>query len=97
MVEYCIYIQKGSCTPYVVGTYNSIYDAKHALNNMLELYKIRRKLYFVDNDFYDNEFSNLCSSDYYCIKVRQVSEWKKYSEFSSHNNNILQFYKNHWQ
>lgn len=94
MVEYCIYIQRGSCTPYTVGTYKSIYDAKYALNNMLDLYKIRRKLYFVDNDFFDNEFSNLSCSDYYCIKERQVSEWKKYSEFSNHNN-ILQFNKNY--
>lgn len=47
---------------------------------MLEYYKTRRKLFFVDNNFYNNNFANYLSGDYYCIKKREVTEWISYRE-----------------
>ena len=93
MKEYCIYVCKGRCSPYIVSSYNSIYEAKEALYNMLDYYKTRKKLFFVDNDFYNNIFSNYVSGDYYCIKEREVTEWIKYEEYKSNQkcNKIINF------
>lgn len=94
MKEYCIYIIRGSASPYTLGIYKNIYDAKDALNNILKLYNNRRKIFFVDNDYFENIYPNSVSGDYYCIKERDVSEWIDYREFNinnNENNKILEF------
>lgn len=96
MVEYAIEVIHGKGSPYLVGTYRSSRDAKIALDNMLKLYRVRRKIFFVDNDFYNNEFPNSIGGDYYCIKQRNVSEWTVYSECrmdTNYKNNIINFNK----
>ena len=92
--EYCIYIKKGNCSPYILSSYNDIYSAKDSLYNILKLYDERKKLYFVDNDFFNNKYPEVSASDYYCIKERNVSDWIIYSELNSNNKNkILNFNK----
>ena len=94
MKEYCIYVRKGNGSPYIVSSYNDIYSTKEALYNMLSLYDIRKKLYFVDNDFFNNKYPEVSTCDYYCIKERNVSNWIDYKEInSSEKNNILNFEK----
>lgn len=94
MKEYCIYVKKGRCSPYIISSYTDIYATKEALYNMLSLYDIRKKLYFVDNDFFDNKYPEVIASDYYCIKERNVTDWIEYKEnnFIS-KNKILNFKK----
>lgn len=61
---------------------------------MLLYYNERKKMYFVDNDFYNNKYPDFCSTDYYCIKEREVSEWQQYKEFKlSNKNKIINFKK----
>ena len=95
MKEYSIYIRQGNGKPYTIGTYNSIYDVKIALGNMVRLEEERQRPYYVDNDFWDNSYSLISNLRYFCIKEREVSEWEKYSEVSSlekkQNDNIIYF------
>ena len=95
MKEYSIYIRQGNGRPYTIGTYNSIYDAQIALGNMVRLEEERQKPYYVDNDFWDNQYSLISNLRYFCIREREVSEWKKYCNTNisgrSQDDNVIYF------
>jgi len=97
--EFCIYIRQGSRTPYMINIYNNIDSAKQKLYEMIQLEEERQRPYFVDNDFYKNKYNTTIKLRYFCIKERDVSYWKKYSEEKSYKekSNILYFinYKRH--
>ena len=97
MKEYSLFIQNGNAIPYILKTSNSINDIKLALYNIVSLEEERRRPYFVDNDFFQNKHSLVSNSKYLCIRVRDVSEWNKYSEEeekeikNNYSNNIRYF------
>ena len=92
MKEYSIYIRQGEGKPYVLDTFTDIDLAKIKLYDMVSLEQQRNRPYFVDNDFYDNIYNISTKLKYYCIRVREVTEWEKYSEEKQANkNNILYF------
>jgi hypothetical protein len=78
--EYSIYIRQGSGTPYMLHFFNNIDSAKSKLFEMIQLEEDRERPYFVDNDFFSNKYNISTKLKYYCIKVREVSEWENYSE-----------------
>lgn len=80
MKEYGIYIRCNGGTPYMIHFYNNIYSAKQKLFEMIQLEEDRGRPYFVDNDFFKNKYPFGFNLKYYSIKVRNVSEFKKYSE-----------------
>ena len=91
--EYIIYCIYNGGKPFFIHTYDNINSAKIDLYNMIELEKKRNRPYYVDNDFFNNEYSSNVIGKYFCIKQRKVSEFKKYSELKSNykNNNIVKF------
>lgn len=78
--EYSIYIRKGSGTPYMIHFFNNIDSAKIKLHEMIQLEEERQRPYCVDNDFFDNKYNISTKLTYFCIKLREVSEWENYSE-----------------
>ena len=62
---------------------------------MIQLEEERKRIYYVDNDFFENKYNiGIQSSKYFCIKEREVSEWTTYNEqkkTSKEKNNILIF------
>ena len=81
MKEYSIYQRHGSCSPFILHTYDNIQTEDE-----------RRRPYFVDNDFYNNKYQ--LSNDLYYLKiiVRDVSDWADYSEekeIEENNNKII--------
>lgn len=89
--EYGIYIRQGQGKPYMLQIFNDIDLAKIKLYEMITLEEEREKPYFVDNDFYDNKYNISTKLRYFCIKEREVTEWKKYSakEDMKKGNNII--------
>lgn len=75
MKEYGIYIRQGSGTPYVIHMYSNIDSAKIKSSE-----EERQRPYFVDNNFYINKYNISTKLKYFCIKEREVWEWKNYSE-----------------
>lgn len=55
-IEYTIYCIWNGGTPFYLHTYDSIFKAKQDLYEMIELEKKRNRIYYVDNDFYENEY-----------------------------------------
>ena len=89
--EYGIYIRQGQGKPYMLQIFNDIDLAKIKLYEMITLEEEREKPYFVDNDFYDNKYNISTKLRSFCIKEREVTEWKKYSakEDMKKGNNII--------
>lgn len=80
MKEYGIYIRCNRGTPYMLHFYDNITSAKLKLYDMISLDEERGKAYYVDNDFFNNKYSSSSCLKYYCIKVRDVSDFDVYSE-----------------
>ena len=98
MKEFCIYKQVGSATPYRVESYPTFEKAKESLLIMISDFDYRRKIYYIDNDFFDNKYPPyLSNSIYYQIQVREVTEWKQFkfyeNTFEKNNCKILKFRK----
>ena len=95
MKEYAIYIRKGEGTPYIVSTYNNLFDVKEALYNMISLEEKRQRPYFVDNDFFNNIYTYQCKLKYFKVIVRDVTDWEKYvDKLEEKENSILNYFKN---
>lgn len=61
---------------------------------MINLEIERNRAYYVDNDFFNNTYPyNLDHSKYFCIKERNVTDWKKTTEINQKKNNIIYFNK----
>lgn len=85
--EFCIYTRYGNGKPFVIHYFDNILNAKLKLYEMISLNEERGRAYFVDNDFFENKYSICEKINYYCIKERNVTEFKKYSELE---NNLKQ-------
>ncbi len=47
---------------------------------MISFEEERQRPYFVDNDFFNNKYNISTKLRYFCIRVRDVTDWEKYSE-----------------
>lgn len=87
MKEYGIYIRCNSGQPYMIHFYNNITSAKLKLYDMISLDEERGRPFYVDNDFFNNKYSCSNCIKYYCIKVRDVSDFDIYSEEKARDEN----------
>lgn len=97
MKEYTIICIYNGGTPFELKKFSNVELAKNKIYEMIQLEEQRKRIYFVDNDFFENKYPiGLQSSKYFCIQEREVYEWKKYEkhkEISKEKNNILIFKK----
>ena len=95
MTEYSIYTICNGGRPYYGVTYYTFEECREALYSIIEYNKQHRKMYYVDNDFFKNDFPYYTNFGfYYSIHCREVSEWKKYNSdvnITNRKNNIINF------
>lgn len=91
----CIY-NRGK--PFILDTFENIEVAKIKLYDMISLEEERKRVYYVDNDFFDNKYQiGLQGSKYFCIQEREITQWTKYKvgkENQNHknkNSNVIMF------
>lgn len=60
---------------------------------MVALEQERGRPYFVNNDFYENEYTQNVKGKYFCIRERTVSTWEKYCETNTISNNKIIYFK----
>lgn len=89
MKEYCIYNVWNGGSPFISHVFSDYTSAKVKLLEMVQLEKDRNRLFFVDNDFFENEYHIKGKGKYFCIKEREVSEWKKTKELNENKNNNI--------
>lgn len=78
--EYCIYQINRGGQPFIYHIYDNLENAKLDLYNLISLEKERNRPYYVNNDFYENEYTPNISSKYFCIRKRTVTQWENYSK-----------------
>ena len=86
--EYIIYTYFKNATPYILGSFFNINQAKLKLYEIIENDKERRFKYYVDNDFFENPYRLENAEMYYCIKFREVMPYKKYYEFEHEETDV---------
>lgn len=81
----------------MIHIFNTIEAAQLKLLDMIQLEEERQRPYFVDNDFFNNKYNFLGKLTYYCIKEREVTEWKTYSkeESKEENKNKILYFSNY--
>lgn len=86
MIEYCLKTCHPNGRPYLSPTYKEFRDVNHLLDCKIESQERGHHLYYVDNDFYNNQYP--CGAGvYYCILKREVHQWEKYSHFANNQKN----------
>ncbi|MBE5821000.1 MAG: hypothetical protein E7311_00225 [Clostridiales bacterium] len=95
MKEYCVFVLLNRTNePMILKGYNNIDSAKTRLYQYIRNWQDNSWPYYVDNDFYNNEYPNIDCKNfaYFCIKERDVTKWEKYSNVNikyedNHENN----------
>lgn len=93
MVVYSIYNVCLGNRPYYGVSYTSFEECREALYNIIEYHKKRNHVYYVDNDFFKNDYPYFMGHCYYfSIHSRTVTEWQKvYVKQDIIKNNIINF------
>lgn len=97
MKEYGILQRCKSAKPYMIHFYDNIESAKMKIYDLVALQEERGNFYYVDNDFFNNKYPFNFNGMYYCIKEREVTEFKNYCEdkiMKKYDNNIY-YYNNY--
>lgn len=90
--EYSILCIYNGGKPFYLGSYSSIHEAKVKLYDIISLEQERGRPYYVNNDFFKNEYTQNVKCKYFCIKERNVSNWVEYKEINNQiKNNIIFF------
>lgn len=88
-LEYGIYRKINNGSPFCVNTYRTLPEAKYTLENVfIADDKEQGRTYFVDNDFFENDYSEINGKfNYYKIVVRQKSKWVNIEQIQDIENN----------
>jgi len=80
MKEYCIYIRQGNGRPYRIKHYDTLTEARRVLLEMVQYEEERENPYYVDNDFFSNNYSLAIKLKYFRLEEREVTPWNKYTD-----------------
>lgn len=96
--EYSILCIYNGGKPFRIHIFDNLTSAKIQLYEMIQLEEERNRIYYVDNDFFNNKYPiGLQGSKYFCIQEREVSKWNKYKiakknkNKTNKNDNVLIF------
>lgn len=90
--EYCIYCIINGGTPFIRGPFTNLADTIHVLENLVTLEKMRNRYYYVDNDFFENEYHLINGNGkYFCIKQRRVTDWVRYNKPEKRSDNNIYY------
>lgn len=81
----------------MIHIFTTIESAQTKLFEIIQLEEERQRPYFVDNDFFKNKYTLVGKLTYYCIKERDVTEWKTYTkeEAKEENNKKILYFSNY--
>ena len=93
-IEYAILREINGGSSYITMTFTTLNEAIYILkHNFIDEHEKKGKMYFVDNDFFDNPYKNfrgLQNFYYYKIISRKITSWEDYNYF---DNDILKEHK----
>ena len=94
MKEYSLICSFGNRKPFILDTFYSLDQAIAKIYEITNMDSEKNKIFYVDNDFFENKYPLSNRGRYLCLKQREVSKWEKYysEEINSNKkNNIIEF------
>lgn len=93
--EYALYCRVGNACPYIARIFNSIDEVYRYANEIEKRHNHYRQFFYIDNDFYNNNYNLNSNGTYYKFLRRPVSDWEDNWEETTEKslNNILYFYR----
>lgn len=77
MKEYSILVKQGTGKAYIHSTYKDYFEAVASLQIIADYEDECHRMYYVDNDFFNNKYSYITDNlKYICLQVREVSDWE---------------------
>ncbi len=92
--EYAIYCRVSNATPYIIPrTFNSFLDVQRFFTNTTRRHDRFHQIYYIDNKFYNNKYSNNMNGYYYKVLKRLVNDWKNIDdeETNEKNDKLINF------
>ena len=75
--EYTLYVQMKAGTPYIgVWRSESLQDVYAEIGEIEKKHAKIQLPFYIDNDFYQNKFSNIQVGCYYKFMQRKVNDWE---------------------
>ena len=80
--EYCLYIQVGTACPYLTPLkyVNSLEDIYKVIEEIEKKHRRMHVRFFIDNDFYSNEYNISSGGWYYKFLRRPVADWEEFDK-----------------
>ncbi len=94
--EYTLYTRVGSAAPYLTHTYYSLDDIIRKSKEIEKRHNHYRQVFYIDNDFYENHYSENMNGVYYKFLRRPVYDWEEFTTQTDENlkfAKIIQLYK----
>ena len=76
--EYCLYVRNGSACPYIMPrTFTDEWEAKNYAYEIEKRHNRFNRIFYIDNDFYNNRYSPNVEGIYYKFLRREVNDWEE--------------------
>lgn len=83
--EYVLYVRVGQAKPYLARTFDSIDDVLRHTKQIEKRHNHYRQIFYIDNDFYENQYNQNLNGTYYKYLRRPVFDWE---EFETKENDL---------
>lgn len=75
--EYCLYIRNGTGCPYIARTFDDMFEAQRYIIELEKRNNRFHRIFYVDNEFYKNQYSPNIEGIYYKILKREINDWEE--------------------
>ena len=79
--EYVLYCRHENALPFFVRTFDSYEDVCRFINELVKRHNHYRQIFYIDNDFYKNQYSINLNGTYYKFLRRPVADWQEFSKW----------------
>ena len=76
--EYALYCRHGQGIPFIARTFDDIYEVKRFIQEVEKRHNHYHQIFYIDNDFYENQYSINLNGTYYKFLRRPVSDWQEF-------------------
>lgn len=74
--EYAVYCRMNQATPYIKATFDNKKQLEEYLKAVIRRHNQFHQSYYLDVDFYENEYPENQSNAYYKVLRRTVNDWQ---------------------
>lgn len=93
--EYALYCRVGEACPYIVPRkFDDIDEILRYIEELEKRHNRYNQIFYIDNDFYKNNYNSNCGGFYYKFLKRPVLDWEEFYTKDNKYNNVIKFRRN---